>query len=74
MQYERSNHACGRFVDNNGNTVNIVAGGTTGYNDIIDNSEINMDGTRSWKVVAPLPTRLTGLKGVTFKNHFYVTG
>jgi len=74
MNYERSNHACGRFFDNNGNIVNIVAGGTTGYNDIIDNSEINMDDTRSWKLVAPLPTRLTGLKGVTFNNQFFVTG
>ena len=42
--------------------------------DPISSTEVRAGPAPSWTTVAPLPLALSGLRGVTIDNSFYVTG
>ena len=54
----------------------IVTGGSMSRigSDPISSTEVRAGSAPSWTTVAPLPLALSGLRGVTIDNSFYVTG
>ena len=53
----------------------LVAGGTYDYSTVLDTTEVLLSLTASqWTFKAPLPNKLTELKGVTINNKILMTG
>ena len=68
----RDNHACGSYLEISGTRVIIVTGGY--YKTPISSTEVLVGSASTWTTVNPLPVALSGLRGVTANNIFYVTG
>ena len=56
------------------NQVSIVAGGATESWTSIDSCEVYYDGSQEWITIKALPMKIQKLKGIQFKDEFYVIG
>ena len=54
--------------------MNIVAGGATESWTSIDSCEVYYDGSQEWITIKALPMKIQKLKGIQFKDEFYVIG
>ena len=52
--------------------VYLVVGGWSSNNHALDSTEVFSGG--AWTLVAPLPAAVSGGRGFTFANTFYMTG
>ena len=54
--------------------MNIVAGGATESWTSIESCEVYYDGSQEWITIKALPMKIQKLKGIQFKDEFYVIG
>jgi len=75
LQTGRYDHACSKFVDDNGETALLVTGGYGGGHKYWSSTEILRDLRDSqWSFAAYLPTPRDGLTASTIQNSVYVFG
>ena len=72
LLHGRMSHGCSQYVSDNGNKVNIVAGGWDGQTRL-DSSEMSEQDSQ-WSLISSLPQRLEFLSGLTLGNEVLMFG
>ena len=72
LQDGRYGHGCAHYIDSDGQTVNLVAGGYNGSFQL-DSCEISVSHGQ-WIKIAPLPQPLEFLRAATLENEVYMLG
>lgn len=72
----RAYHSCGSYLRGDGTQVLLVAGGDSGawIDSKLSSTEVLTADSSAWTVTNPLPSALTGLKGLNLGGRIYMTG